>query len=65
MDNEIERELFNEAVQYFGDKEAALLWFNTPNITLGGHKPGEYCKKEFGYLKVRDLVNRMKHGITA
>lgn len=65
MSHGVESELMNEAIEYFGSEEAALSWFNLPNITLGGYTPYKYCKTEAGYLRVRDMVNRMKHGMTA
>lgn len=61
-----EGELWKEALEYFGSEEKALSWFRTPVLALGGGSPEEYCTNHYsGDQTVRNLLNKLKHGLTA
>ncbi|SFF89732.1 MbcA/ParS/Xre antitoxin family protein [Neptunomonas qingdaonensis] len=62
----ITKQILAEAVGYFGSEETALKWFRTPLLALGGESPGEYCATHYrGDKKIMELLNRLKHGLTA
>ena len=57
--------LMNEITDYFGSRAAANKWMKTPNMVLGDVAPIDLCNKGVGMDMVRDVVNRMKYGMTA
>ena len=64
MSMHIEGQLWAEAIEYFGDQEKAIRWFQTPNLVLGGETPGEYCTSHYsGDQTVRELIIRMQYGM--
>ena len=58
--------LWLDAVDYFGSVEKAADWFNKPLIALREESPGEYCTNHInGSNTVEELLNKLKHGMTA
>lgn len=58
--------LWMDAVDYFGSIDKAADWFNKPLIALGEKSPGEYCTNHInGSNTVEELLNKLKHGMTA
>ncbi|MFT5164574.1 MAG: putative toxin-antitoxin system antitoxin component (TIGR02293 family) [Alteromonadaceae bacterium] len=55
----------NEAVVYFGAQDTALTWLKTPQAIFGNQTPLSYLDTMTGIEYVRDLINRLKHGMTA
>ncbi|SFG37458.1 MbcA/ParS/Xre antitoxin family protein [Neptunomonas qingdaonensis] len=55
-----------EALAYYGSEQAAKNWLMTPILSLGAQSPAEYCKSHLdGNEKVIELLNQLKHGMTA
>lgn len=62
----INNEVWAQVVDHFGSEQAALSWFLTPILALGRQSPDEYCKVHHGGdKKVLELLNKLKHGMTA
>ena len=57
--------LFQEVVDYFGDKDGAQAWFNSPNPTLDNKTPLQACSTFTGMGLVRDALLKLKYGMTA
>ena len=59
-------EVLKDVTDYFDDEEKAWRWLKTPNLQLSNESPGEYCTSHYGGdQKVLELLNRMRHGMTA
>ncbi|MBR9886433.1 MAG: DUF2384 domain-containing protein [Oceanospirillales bacterium] len=62
----INDEVWAQVVDHFESEQAALSWFVTPILALGGQSPDEYFKVHHcGDKKVLELLNKLKHGMTA
>ncbi|MBR9869359.1 MAG: DUF2384 domain-containing protein [Oceanospirillales bacterium] len=59
------KELLTEALGYFESKEEATRWFKTPNLALGLITPEDCLKRPGGTEQVLDIINKLKHGMTA
>lgn len=57
--------LMNDVIEYFGSRQSAIKWMNTPNIGLGDVTPLSLCTKITHMEMVRNTVNHLKYGITA
>ncbi len=57
--------VFNEASAYFGDQATALTWLKTPQVYFGEHEPLSYLDTMTGIDIILDVINRLKHGMTA
>lgn len=55
--------LFDKAVEVFGDVQQARQWFKTPLKALRGKSPLEYSDTEIGAREVEDLLGRLEHGV--
>jgi len=53
------------ADRVFGDEEKADAWLRRPNASLSGQKPAELLKDELGAAVVREMLERIDHGIFA
>ncbi len=53
------------ADRIFGDEEKAEAWLQRPNGALSGQKPADLLKDELGTSVVRELLERIDHGIFA
>jgi hypothetical protein len=53
------------ADRVFGDEEKADAWLGRPNASLSGQKPADLLKDELGAAVVRELLERIDHGIFA
>jgi hypothetical protein len=53
------------AYRVFGDEEKADAWLERPNISLSGQKPADLVKDELGTAVVREMLERIDHGIFA
>jgi putative toxin-antitoxin system antitoxin component (TIGR02293 family) len=49
----------------FGSEEKAESWLQRPNASLSGQKPMDLLKDELGTAVVRELLERIDHGIFA
>lgn len=49
----------------FGDEEKAEAWLHRPNASLSGQRPMDLLKDELGTAVVRELLERIDHGIFA
>ncbi|HMH99559.1 MAG TPA: MbcA/ParS/Xre antitoxin family protein [Bradyrhizobium sp.] len=49
----------------FGDEEKAEAWLHRPNASLSGQKPMDLLKDELGTAVVREMLERIDHGIFA
>jgi putative toxin-antitoxin system antitoxin component (TIGR02293 family) len=55
--------LFDKAVEVFGDEDRARRWLKTPLKALAGTSPIEYAGTEIGAREVEDLLGRLEHGV--
>jgi len=53
------------ADRIFGDEEKAEAWLHRPNPSLSGQKPMDLLKDELGTAVVREMLERIDHGIFA
>jgi putative toxin-antitoxin system antitoxin component (TIGR02293 family) len=53
------------ADRVFGDEQKAEAWLQRPNSALSGQKPADLVKDELGTAVVRELLERIDHGIFA
>jgi hypothetical protein len=58
-------EIKSLADRVFGDDEKAEVWLHRPNVSLSGQKPIDLLKDELGTAVVRELLERIDHGIFA
>lgn len=49
----------------FGDEQKAEAWLQRPNPALSGQKPADLLKDELGTAVVREMLERIDHGIFA
>ncbi|MGY3609417.1 MULTISPECIES: antitoxin Xre/MbcA/ParS toxin-binding domain-containing protein [unclassified Bradyrhizobium] len=53
------------ADRVFGDQKKAITWLKRPNATLSGQRPIDLLKDELGTAVVREMLERIDHGIFA
>lgn len=53
------------ADRVFGDEQKAEAWLQRPNSELSGQRPGDLLKDELGVAVVREMLERIDHGIFA
>jgi putative toxin-antitoxin system antitoxin component (TIGR02293 family) len=53
------------ADRVFGDEEKANAWLRRPNTALSGQEPIGLLKDELGAAVVREMLERIDHGIFA
>ncbi|MEH2506203.1 hypothetical protein V1290_005014 [Bradyrhizobium sp. AZCC 1578] len=53
------------AERVFGDRERAEAWLTRSNSSLSGQKPLDLLKDELGAAVVREMLERIDHGIFA
>jgi putative toxin-antitoxin system antitoxin component (TIGR02293 family) len=53
------------ADRVFGDEEKAEAWLHRPNAALSGQRPADLSKDELGAAVVREMLERIDHGIFA
>jgi putative toxin-antitoxin system antitoxin component (TIGR02293 family) len=53
------------ADRVFGDEDKAEAWLQRPNRALSGQTPAELLQDELGTAVVRELLERIDHGIFA
>ena len=53
------------ADRIFGDEEKAEAWLERPNPGLSGQRPSDLLKDELGTAVVREMLERIDHGIFA
>jgi len=51
-----------QAEQAFGNNAKADMWLNQPKIEFGGSTALEHAHSENGYVKVKDELERIRHG---
>ncbi|VVQ35395.1 hypothetical protein PS943_04285 [Pseudomonas fluorescens] len=51
-----------QAKQVFGNKVKADTWLNQPKTEFSGSTALEHAHNETGYLKVKDVLERIRHG---
>jgi putative toxin-antitoxin system antitoxin component (TIGR02293 family) len=51
------------AGRVFGDDEKAEAWLRRPNVSLSGQRPVDLLKDELGTAVVREILERIDHGI--
>jgi putative toxin-antitoxin system antitoxin component (TIGR02293 family) len=57
-------EIYEAAQDLFdGDKQATYSWLTKPTRGLGGARPIDFAKSEFGAREVRDLIGRLADGV--
>jgi putative toxin-antitoxin system antitoxin component (TIGR02293 family) len=58
--------VFGKAIELFeGDVDAARQWLAAPQTVLGGAKPWDLAKTEFGSREVELAIGRIEHGVYA
>jgi putative toxin-antitoxin system antitoxin component (TIGR02293 family) len=58
-------EIKTVADRVFGDEAKAKAWLQRPNQSLSGQKPADLLQDELGAAVVRELLERIDHGIFA
>jgi|SRR5579872_3406067 len=53
------------ADRIFGDEQKAEAWLQRPNSALSGQKPADLLEDELGTAVVREMLERIDHGIFA
>ena len=53
------------ADRVFGDEQKAEAWLRRPNTSLSGQKPLDMLTDELGTAVVREMLERIDHGIFA
>jgi putative toxin-antitoxin system antitoxin component (TIGR02293 family) len=53
------------ADRVLGDEETAETWLHRPNAALSGQRPADLLKDELGAAVVREMLERIDHGIFA
>jgi hypothetical protein len=53
------------ADRVFGDSKKAEAWLRRPNAALSGQRPGDLLKDELGTAVIREMLERIDHGIFA
>jgi putative toxin-antitoxin system antitoxin component (TIGR02293 family) len=53
------------ADRVFGDEQNAEAWLQRSNASLSGQKPADLLRDELGTAVVRELLERIDHGIFA
>lgn len=53
------------ADRIFGDEEKAEAWLHRPNAALSGQSPADLLRDELGAAVVREMLERIDHGIFA
>lgn len=62
----IDKTLMEMAVKVFdGDEVAAMRWFKTSHVKLGGARPTDHMATAQGKQEVHDLLVRMEYGVFA
>jgi putative toxin-antitoxin system antitoxin component (TIGR02293 family) len=54
--------IFNYAVEVFGNPALAREWMNTPLIALGGQTPLEFLSTEEGVREVEAILGQIENG---
>lgn len=54
--------LLEQAINVFGDKEKAVLWFETPIRALSGDTPMSRLDTEVGRQQIHEIINKIKYG---
>lgn len=63
---QVDNTLMKLAVKVFdGDEVAAMRWFKTSQVKLGGSRPIDHVATDQGKQEVHDLLMRMEHGVFA
>jgi putative toxin-antitoxin system antitoxin component (TIGR02293 family) len=57
--------VLDTAVDYFGSKDEAWNWLQSPVRGLGNIAPVDLIATETGALEVTDLIGRLEHGVLA
>jgi hypothetical protein len=53
------------ADRIFGDEQKADAWLRRPNASLSGQKPADLLNDELGTAVIREMLERIDHGIFA
>jgi putative toxin-antitoxin system antitoxin component (TIGR02293 family) len=53
------------ADRVFGEEERAQAWLHRPNTSLSGLRPADLLTDELGAAVVREMLERIDHGIFA
>ncbi|MGF1759869.1 MbcA/ParS/Xre antitoxin family protein [Photobacterium sagamiensis] len=62
---QIPQDLFDMAYTYFEDENATEQWFYTENIALGLVTPISICNTKEGGERIKQVINKLKFGMTA
>ncbi|WP_080686196.1 MbcA/ParS/Xre antitoxin family protein [Pseudomonas corrugata] len=54
-----------QAEQVFGNKAKAEAWLSQPKTEFGGSTALKHADSEAGYLKVKDELERIRHGYSS
>jgi len=57
--------VYASAADYFGDRDKARLWMQTPQVIFGNQTAFSYLDTMTGIEFVSDVLTRMKYGMTA
>jgi putative toxin-antitoxin system antitoxin component (TIGR02293 family) len=52
--------LYSRAVEVFGDRDTALGWLREPQFALGGERPADWLRTEYGREQVMALLERIR-----
>ena len=63
--DEARRRLLEAAIGYFGSREAADQWMDTPHIGIGGTRPRDLLKTTEGVEQLMEVISQLEQGDTA
>ncbi|MEH6825347.1 MAG: antitoxin Xre/MbcA/ParS toxin-binding domain-containing protein [Motiliproteus sp.] len=63
--DEARQRLFEAAIGYFGSKEAADQWLDTPHMGLGCTRPRDLLKSTEGIGQLMQVISQLEQGDTA
>jgi uncharacterized protein (DUF2384 family) len=52
-----------QAIEIFGNQEAAETWLRESNPALNGNSPSQVLNNLSGFERVIDLLNAIRHGV--
>jgi putative toxin-antitoxin system antitoxin component (TIGR02293 family) len=61
----MDEQVLARAIEVFGTREKAILWFNSPVPALGGKVPADLLKSPEGKELVMNTLGRIEHWVFA
>jgi uncharacterized protein (DUF2384 family) len=59
------KDIFYDALKYFGTRKGTKLWFANQNQGLGSVTPLSLLRDDKGIERIRTSINKLRYGMTA